>query len=144
MDVKCALVGREMQLWGFQLFPLAYNSNSVQSMWVEMLRFSTAHTDVLWPRDFFLGVLGEPNPSVSVSLHLLHPHIHPPKILMTVLHYSPKVFIFSNQPESSNLSSVSLYPDRTSPPTPPSSLSLMGTGHRTHEKGVRVFFPATE
>lgn len=27
---------------------------------------------------------------------------------------------------------------------PPPSLSLMGTGHQTHEKGVRVFFPATE
>lgn len=68
-------------------------------------------------------------------------------ISMTVLHYSPKVFIFSNQPESSNLSSVSLYPDRTSPPhppplPPPSLWWVQDTEHM--EKGVRVFFPATE
>lgn len=43
-----------------------------------------------------------------------------------------KISVFPHFPSSSNLSFI------PPPPSPP-SLSLMGTGHQTHEKGVRVF-----
>lgn len=114
------------------------DSNSAESMWVEIYFRIERSAQTHGNRVMFGDLLIRLNPDTEPNASVLKNHetlkgfcfptsatsSYPPSTHFTaVLNYSPKVFVFSNSPDSSQSLSFSLNPDWTSPPPlPPPSL----------------------